>query len=138
MISKRSTLVFALLLAAGCSRNAGPACFPVYGTITLDGAPLAEAMIVLHPLDDDLHDAPRPLACSDSDGAFELTTMKPGDGAPAGRYAITVELRELTEDGDEMIRDGKNLLLDRYRDPKTSGFRCTIVAGDNELPTLAI
>ncbi|MBS0262964.1 MAG: hypothetical protein JSS02_13550 [Planctomycetes bacterium] len=132
------TLLVACGLEIGCSQADGPACHPTYGTVTLDGSPLAEAMIVLHPLDADADNSPRPLAYANSEGYFELTTIRPGDGAPAGKYAITVELRELKPDGDEMVRDGQNLLPDRYRDPKTSGFRCTVVPGENELSPLDV
>lgn len=127
-----------LTIVAGCSRDAGPKCFPVYGSVTYDGQPLAEAMIVFHPLDGETSHTPRPLAYTDSDGNFDLTTIAPGDGAPAGNYAITVEWRELKQDGDELVRDGRNLLPDRYRDPKTSGFRCVVAEGENEVPTLEL
>ena len=42
----------------------------------------------------------------------------------------------MREDGDEVVREGRNLLPDKYRRPKTSGFEFTVRAGDNEVPVL--
>jgi hypothetical protein len=129
---------FSLLIMAGCSEESGPACFPVHGRVFYDNQPLAEAMVVFHPLDAESPQVLRPLACTDQEGRFELTTLMPRDGAPAGDYAITVELRELKADGDEMVRDGPNLLPDRYRDPKTSGLQFSVVEGVNEMAPLEL
>lgn len=129
--------VWALLcLMAGCSGETGPRCFPVSGTIQLDKQPLTDAMIVFHPLDSDAPDVQKPLAYSNKDGDFELTTNQPNDGAPPGEYAITVELRELKQDGDQMIRDGRNLLPERYRDAAKSGLKFTVEPESNEVPMI--
>ena len=63
-----------------------------------------------------------------------MTTYHPGDGAPLGLYAATVEYRELVQEGDEQMRNGRNLLPARYANPETSGLRCEVQAGINELP----
>ena len=122
----------------GCSGDSGPTCFPVRGEIRLEGKPLAEAMVVFHPLDPDAPEISKPLAYSDKDGEFELTTLKPRDGAPAGEYAITVELRELIQDGDQMVRDGRNLLPERYRIPSESGLKFTVENEANEVPVIEL
>jgi hypothetical protein len=113
-------------------------CYPVRGKLLYGNQPLAEAMVLFHPLDPSAPQAPKPLGYSDQDGNFALTTLQPQDGAPAGEYAITVELRELKADGDQLVRDGRNLLPERYRDPATSGLRCEVFEGDNEIPTLEL
>lgn len=125
-----------LAVIAGCSGETGPQCFPVRGEVRLDKQPLAEAMIVFHPLDSDEPEMQKPLAYSDHEGNFEVTTNQPQDGAPPGEYAITVELRELKQDGDVMIRDGRNLLPERYRDPAKSGLRFVVEAEPNEVPVI--
>ena len=135
------TALFICLVAgcaglAGCSNESLPKCHPVRGKVTLDGKPLAEAMIVFHPLEDDAPEISKPLAYSGQDGDFELTTLQPRDGAPPGQYAITVELRELKADGDQMVRDGRNLLPAIYGDPKTSGFRFLVEGEPNEVPAI--
>lgn len=133
-----AALVFAAVMIAGCSRETGPVCHPVRGKVLYDNQPLAEALILFHPLDGGTKEVPKPLAYSDQAGNFELTTLQPRDGAPAGKYAITIELRELKPDGDEMVRDGRNLLPDRYRDPKSSGLEFVVEEGENEIAPIEL
>jgi len=138
-----SALVVSLfdVLAIGCAgSHNGPQCFPTHGKILYDSQPLAEAMVVLHPLDPDPDDEnnQRPIAITKADGTFELTTLQPKDGAPAGEYTITVELRDKRMDGDVEVRDGKNLLPARYRDPARSKLMYRVVEGDNDIPTLEL
>ncbi len=77
------------------------------------------------------------MAVTDRNGHFELTTFQQGDGAPSGRYAITVELRELQDTGDgEMERNGRNLLPKKYQTPSTSGLEFTVGDGDNMVPQI--
>jgi hypothetical protein len=93
-------------------------------------------MVYLHPLDS-VETAQRPMAVTDRDGRFELTTFQEGDGAPAGRYTITVELRELQDNGDdEMERAGRNLLPKKFQNPSTSGLEFTVGDGDNVVPQI--
>jgi hypothetical protein len=110
----------------------------VRGTVTQDGKPLAEVMVVLHPFTPPTDPFPLPLGYTDEQGKFELQTLRPGDGAPAGEYAITLELRELRRSGEEMTRDGKNLLPSRYATLKTTPLRATVVEGPNDLPPIAV
>lgn len=131
-------LLVCLHACTGCAPAAGVACFPVRGKVLCDGQPLADAMILLHPLNGPETSLPKPQAWSDKDGHFELTTLQSRDGAPAGHYAVTVELRELVPDGDEQVRNGRSLLPDRYRDPKTSGLSFAVQSGKNEIPPLHV
>lgn len=133
-----ATMLLLAAALAGCSRPAGPPCFPVRGTVIHDGKPLAEVMVVLHPLTPPTDPFPLPLGYTDGQGKFQLQTLNPGDGAPAGEYAITLELRELRRSGEEMTRDGKNLLPSRYATPKTTPLRVTVVEGPNEVPAIAV
>jgi hypothetical protein len=132
-------LVVAIGMAAvGCGSASGVACAPVHGQVLLAGKPLAEAMIVFHPLDAPPTGAPKPLAYCDAEGRFALTTMQTGDGAPPGRYAVTVELRAARQIGEEMVRDGRNLLPPQYADPQRTPLKYDVAAGANELPAIQI
>ena len=118
------------LIANGCASREEPV-YPVSGQVLLAGQPLAEAVVVFHPQDG----ARRSLtAHTDQSGRFRLTTRKPGDGAPTGVYVVTIEYRELVQEGDERVRLGPNRLPARYAQPETSGLRCEIIVGTNELP----
>lgn len=125
-------------LLSGCSGEAGPVCHPVRGRVTLDSKPLAEATVVFHPLDALLQSAPKPLAYTDADGRYALTTFRRTDGAQAGQYTITIELRAPRQVGEELVRDGRNLLPARYAGPETSGLRYEVIVGENAVPPLAL
>ena len=78
------------------------------------------------------------MSVCDAQGRFELTTYDARDGAPAGQYAITVELRQPQQRGEEMVRDGPNVLPPKYADASRSPLRYTVVEGRNEVPPLVI
>jgi hypothetical protein len=110
----------------------------VRGKVLHNGQPLAEAMVVFHPQDSQAVAAPRPMAYTNEQGEFSLTTVKQGDGAPVGQYAITVELREQRLVGEEQVRDGRNLLPPQYASPQTSPLKFEVAEGENEVPPIAI
>ena len=131
-------LALVLLALLGCNRASGPRCYPVSGVVLLDGQPLAEAEVVFHSPADLERTFPKPTAQTDADGRFRLTTHEPHDGAPVGPYTITVELRDQRLVGEEMVRDGLNLLPPRYASPTESGLRFAVTAGNNEVPMIQI
>ena len=124
-------LVLASVCLVGCSGEPQEPVYSVHGQVLWEGQPLADALVVLHRLD---RQGRNLTARTDSAGRFEMTTYQPGDGAPLGLYAATVEYRELVQEGDEQMRNGRNLLPARYANPETSGLRCEVQAGINELP----
>lgn len=126
------------VLLAGCSGETGIPCAAVHGRVLQNGQPLSEAMVVFHPLDAAANNAPRPMAYTNPQGEFALTTVKQGDGAPVGKYAITVELREQRPVGEETVRDGRNLLPPKYAKPETSPLSFDVVEGTNEVPSIVI
>lgn len=136
---RKLSIALVLGLSIGCSASEdGPVCHPVHGVVTLDNKPLPEAAVVFHATEPPAQSASKPLAYTDSSGRFRLTTLRSGDGAPPGKYAITVELRAQRMVGEELVRDGRNLLPERYIRPETSGLQYEVVAGDNEVPPLAL
>jgi hypothetical protein len=134
-------LLFAMgycALLAGCGGPTAIPCAAVQGTVLQNGQPLPEAMVVFHPQGDQAVAAPRPIAYTNAQGEFSLTTIKQGDGAPLGKYAITVELREPRLVGEEQVRDGRNLLPPRYANPQTSPLSFDVAEGKNEVPPITI
>lgn len=126
-------LVLAALCAVvGCSGTKGPECIPVRGQVTYKGKPIAEATVVLHRVGGDIEGNQKPIAYTAADGTFSLTTMKKGDGAPPGEYAITVELRAPQTIGEEVVRNGPNLL------PASSGLKFVVQQGENEIPAIIL
>jgi len=122
---------------AGCGKRDVPT-HPVRGQVHYRGQPVAEARIAFHCVDQSPQAANQPIAITDAQGRFTLTTMKQGDGAPLGEYAITIELRDLITVGEEQVRDGRSLLPERYRTPEKSGLRFRVGKGENEVPRIDI
>jgi hypothetical protein len=83
------------LLTSGCADNPSTnqvPVFPVTGTITLNGAPLASASVVFEPHGPGLGAA----GFTDSSGQFVLRTYQPSDGAPAGDFVVIVQKTVMT------------------------------------------
>ena len=128
-------LPFALLVAgSACSSgdksttNNKPT-FPVKGSFTVDGIPIAGAVVMFHPLDDPGPQATRSYAKTDKDGAFVISTYRLGDGAPPGKYIITIQ-----QDAD----DEKKVVPQRLGSPKTSDLRVEVKQEANDLPAFRI
>jgi hypothetical protein len=98
--------------------------FAVQGKILVDGQPLADAVVTFHPHGEAGAKVTRSYAKTDASGSFKLSTYEPGDGAPAGRYLVTVY-----QDPDQ---PGASL-PERYHSPATSGIVAEVKQQDNEL-----
>jgi hypothetical protein len=118
----------ALLACAACGGPPPPdpnrkATFPVSGKVLVGDRPLARAVVTFHPLDD--AKGARAYARTDAEGAFSLSTYEIGDGAPAGRYAVSV-----LQDADAAAAPASAA----YANPKTSGLIVEVKPETNELP----
>jgi hypothetical protein len=144
-------LVFASLAVAGLSSCGGandPKLNPTRGKVLYRGSPPAGALVVFHPADDQSVTAVRPSAEVADDGTFELTTHKPRDGAPAGRYVVTLvwekapraaaDPKKLTGMGGGEAKGGTNRLPPRYARPDSSPVRREVREGPNDLETIQI
>ena len=142
-------LATAVLAAAGCGGADGeadrPPRLPVTGTVTYNGAPLADAQITFNP---ETAGGTAAFARTDAEGHYELTSFETGDGAVAGNYIVTIEkydtppilTAEVSE--DEYVppeasnapppAPPKNLAPDKYRQMHTSDLRAVVSdGGDN-------
>jgi hypothetical protein len=95
-------------------------------------------MVVFHPLATSSEKSPQPISHTDASGHFVLTTLQSGDGAPVGEYAITVELREPRQIGEEIVRNGPNLLPAMYANPKETPLRHKVIPGQNDVPEIKL
>src|SRR5581483_9841760 len=79
-------------LAFGCTGNKGPRLYPVKGMVRINGEPAKDVNIMFTPVTppEGLDGPLSPAAVTGPDGTFELMSFKPGDGAPAGDYLVTV------------------------------------------------
>jgi len=126
-------LLCALLAGCGNKGPEWPRRYPVSGTVLVDGRPAVRAAVTFHPA------APHadgktyaPSTFTDDAGAFKLTTVEVGDGAPAGEYVVTIVANYVVKDGQDVpVPDA---LKGQYADPKKSQLKVTVREGDNVLP----
>ena len=109
-----------IAFVVGCGQSDRPALGRVGGTVTLDGQPLAGALVVFTP------DGPgrSAMATTDSGGRYELSFLRDIAGANVGTH--TVRITTATED-----RGGKEILPERYH--TETELKATVKAGTNPL-----
>jgi hypothetical protein len=103
---------------------------PVSGRILVNGQPADSADVVLYHLDNWGEKTVIPLARTEEDGTFELSTYGTADGAPVGQYQVEIVW--------PAFRQGRNigpdLLGGKYAKRATSGLTVTIDANTKALP----
>jgi len=106
---------------------------PVRGKITLDGAPIEGATVLFFSEKLTITSYGK----TDANGAYELTTYEPGDGAPAGRYQVAVKKTEqkIVEKSDHPALPPKSktsqLLPPQYADYQSSELKAVVAEGAN-------
>jgi len=131
-------IVFALVIGMAACERPTP-LYPAKGRVLFEGKPIPKAVVWLQP-DTDEPTKHRPRGDVDADGYFELSSEKPGDGAPAGRYRATVfwyqNWTKPAERGDDL---GANLLPPRYQNAQKAGLPIVeIKAEPNVIPTFEL
>lgn len=132
-IPRRFAIVTATgLLIAGCSGGDPDAkrAVPVSGTVTYKGEPISAGRIVFQP------DKGRPAEGEITDGAFSLSTYKPGDGAVEGHHkvgVVAVEEVPATKAGKAGNESTTKFLVPaKYNDPGLSGLEATVPSGGSK------
>lgn len=119
--------------AVSCQRRDIDPVYPVRGKVLFHGKAAQGARVTFVPRDRSGPQAPRPNAAVEADGTFHLSTRLAYDGAPAGRYAVTiVYLSPAKKIDDENA--GPDLLRGKYRDPNTTPLEVEVKPAENELP----
>jgi hypothetical protein len=131
--SLRALALTTLLLSAGaCSSGGERPLHPVRGKVLYEGKPAHGATVWFHPEAKSESNSARPHAVVEQDGSFRVSTYNTHDGAPAGRYRVSVLWTAPGKFSDDA---GKSLLPARYSDPQRSGLPVVeIKEGPNELP----
>jgi hypothetical protein len=98
---------------------------PAKGEVTYKGQPLGKGQIQLLP-----DNGPAAVGLIE-DGKFVLGTNADGDGAPPGKYRVTVfSYKEIKNRFGETT--SKSVIPNRYANPDTSGLVVEIPEGGNE------
>lgn len=82
-------VLFAVGVTAGCGGASRPSTYPVTGTVTFQGTPVAGAMVSFSPADAGT-EARAAMGITDEQGNYSLTTFESGDGAMPGSYKVKV------------------------------------------------
>lgn len=123
-------------MLAGCSRyredewsRQWPPRFPTSGVVTLDGAPVVEAIVTFSITRPDRDNkAFTAVGMTDPQGRFVLRTFRPGDGAVEGTHAVTISKSSM--DKGTLV----NEIPARYARFETSGLTADVTAkSPNEL-----
>jgi predicted Zn finger-like uncharacterized protein len=149
-INLKKLLLFGLpvLLVVGVgvyfyfAQVAKPWVYPVEGVVLFQGQPAVGARVTLFPVAKSRHRY-LPTGVVGEDGKFKLTTFKPDDGCPAGKYSVAIVRGELDPEKykelqakhspEELERILEEMQLDplfgsKYANPKFSGLKAEIKA----------
>lgn len=143
-----------MMMAVGCSgrladkwRRLMPATHAATGSVAYKGKPLEGATVVFHPCDGVSESRRAAAGTTDAKGRFRLTTVKPGDGAVAGQFFVTIEKTTAVDPGAVAVAPdefgafplgadpstAKPLIPKKYFSPNTSGLTAEIkTRGRNE------
>jgi hypothetical protein len=125
----------------GCGGQDGPkwdlTTHPVSGRVFYDGKAAEGVLVGLYPMDAPMPPAipENPHGVTKSDGSFNLTTFKDGDGACEGNYQILLTWmnKGSTEDEEKDV----DKLLGWY-DAAHSNLYFTVKKGENTVPNISI
>jgi hypothetical protein len=91
-----------------------------------DGQPLTKGLVIFEGKEGD-----KPVSARGDiqpDGSYRLSTHRPGDGAPPGKYQVLISPRIDVDAPEPLPFDS------RYTDFKTSGLSFEVTAGSNDYP----
>lgn len=109
---------------------------PVSGKVTYNGQVPVGAKVILHAMKPSEEGSVAPIGTVGSDGSFEISAYKKGDGAPPGEYVATIQwYKFIPEDGGP----GPDVMPKEYSNPKTSPIKVTVGAdGPTQLEPIVI
>lgn len=125
-----------VLLIVGCSTDSGfPTTYPVAGTVKYKGKPIAGATVTFY-LSDGKGSA---VGSSGPDGSFTLSSFRPGDGAVAGNYKVSIAKYAATQpEKTDTPPEGEIASGDidpaNYAPPTASSLNQRPAAPKNDLP----
>lgn len=129
--------VFAAALA-GCG-GGRVKVYPVEGSVTYNGEPLAGVDVAFHPADAKNDTSYPPHATTDESGKFKLMTFTKDDGAPAGEFKVAVAFAvQSAEDGADQIKKMAFQVPEKYHRKETTPLKATIKPESNTLPPLPL
>ena len=136
-----------LTLVVGCVDRPGPdmkPVVPVHGRVLVKDQPAVGAVVMFHPLPLEVgrFDTIRSRGTADADGRFQLTTYNTNDGAPEGKYAVTVywpgKRTSRPDPNDENSDLPPDQLGLRYNDPAKTSLNVIVQGPATQLKTMEL
>jgi hypothetical protein len=148
-IFKLATLIpvcIILAITTGCAKKPRLAVAPVRGTVTYKGRGVPNAVVIFFPVDEtaEIVKKLRPFAYADDQGNFEIKTYVNGDGAPPGKYRVSVvavsSAPTTSHDASPANQGERKMVVaippevtKKYGNVETSGLQVTVESGENNL-----
>jgi hypothetical protein len=132
----RITALFAAIAFAGCGEPPKDvpkvALHPLTGIINVNGKPVGGAIVSLHASGTTELGVVTPHGITDDTGKFSLSTYQPEDGAPEGKYQVTVSWADKLAGSSSDPEYGPEKLPFRYQNPAMSGLELEVKPGLSE------
>lgn len=127
--------LFAMLIVGGCGGGKPwESVHTVRGVVTHKGKPVKDAELAFFPATEEgFPEAVRPWAKTNENGEFTVSTYNNGDGAPAGRYKVTVVHHEIVISKGAMGTK-PNDLPKKYANKDTTDLTAIVERGETNLP----
>lgn len=87
---RRICLAFMVVVFTGCGSNQQVPIATKGKVQTKNGVACASALVVFHPIEKERLNHAKPVATTDAQGRFVLTTNAADDGAMPGEYGVTI------------------------------------------------
>jgi len=113
--------------AAAVAAIANATIYQVEGTLFVEGKPAAGAQVIFHPVEEFNESTCRAIATVGPDGRFALRTLDNRHGAPAGKFAVTVDWNRPLKPGEDLSpQETASLVPPRFQKPHTTPLRVSI------------
>ncbi|MBN1911753.1 MAG: carboxypeptidase regulatory-like domain-containing protein [Pirellulales bacterium] len=135
-----TTIILSCLLVGGCGDGKDRLkTYPTQGIATFQGKSMQGAIISLNPIEGEAKAKDQlPRGIVGEDGTYTVGTYQDGDGAPVGRYKVTIQWCEAPDPATGPDQAVPDRLKGRYANPAKSDIEVTITEGDNTLPPIEL
>lgn len=150
-LSQKAAIIAIYLLLAtdiGCAKKSRLGVAPVHGSVTYKGQGVPNAIVIFFPIEEtaEVVKKIRPFAYADGDGSFDLKTYVKGDGAPPGKYRVSIvavagaSAAPSGHDSPQGASSGPKTavaippeVVKKYGNVETAGLQVTVQEGENKL-----
>jgi hypothetical protein len=134
-------LLLGCLLGCGGAIKGRLATSQVAGKVTYRGEPIRHGQIRFFPVQAAGEGVRAAHGTLDSEGNYQLSTYRQGDGAICGEFQVAIESREQVPVErarrasmlGQTAGQPRSLIPSRYADPNTSGLTAHVAAGGNTI-----